>query len=296
MLMKVDKRNGNVLYNDEFHKYWINGTDFSCISVTTLIHEFCQPFDEDFWSSYKSLEKIMGKEFKSVKKELLDTKVITDEILALVDKNEFDLERASILKEWEKKRTESCERGTKIHAEHEYGHYGKNTPEIKMLGLGGKFYCEKDYYELDKDQAVYPEYLISYVDGDFRLAGQIDLVIKDGNDIYVCDYKTNKKIDEKSYFNPKSRGHVSMLYPLNNLMDCNLVHYQMQLSIYAWMIQQVKPELNIKLLRIIHYDHDGNEATYDLEYLKDDVERLITYYKKLCALKSNQNKRKPIIF
>lgn len=236
-LMEVDKRNGKVLYNDELHRYWIDGTDLTCISVTTLIGKFHQPFDEDFWSSYKTLEKIMEKDFKLIKSDLLSTKEFDKSRLKNIgiDEDLFDITKKEILKEWENKRNESCIRGTKIHAEHEYGHYGENTPEIKTFGLGGKFYCEKDYYELDKEKGVYPEYLVTYITDDnlFRLAGQVDLIIKDGNDLYIVDYKTNKKLEEKSYFDTKAKKHTCMLYPVNNLMDCNMVHYQLQMSIYA---------------------------------------------------------------
>lgn len=57
--MQVDKRNGNVNYNDEFHQYW-NDEGQKFISVTTLIGRFEQPFDQDFWSKYKALERLIG--------------------------------------------------------------------------------------------------------------------------------------------------------------------------------------------------------------------------------------------
>lgn len=62
--------------------------------------------------------------------------------------------------------------------------------------MGGKFVCKQNYTPLDLESAVYPEYLISRVseDGHIRLAGQIDLLVKDGNDIYIIDYKTNKEL------------------------------------------------------------------------------------------------------
>ena len=41
------------------------------------------------------------------------------------------------------------------------------------------------------EKGVYPEFMISYKsdDGILRIAGQLDLLIKDGNDIYIYDYK-----------------------------------------------------------------------------------------------------------
>ena len=72
--MKIDKENDYVAYNDKDHVYWIKGSDLKCISVTTLINKYCQPFDSEFWSTYKSLEKIMGFRFKEVKGDLISKK------------------------------------------------------------------------------------------------------------------------------------------------------------------------------------------------------------------------------
>ena len=58
--MNVDKKNGNVKYADNEHVYWDD--DGKYISVTTLISKYCQPFDGDFWSSYKALEKLLKKD------------------------------------------------------------------------------------------------------------------------------------------------------------------------------------------------------------------------------------------
>ena len=62
--VKIDKENEHVAYNDKDHVYWIKGSDLKCISVTTLVGQYCQPFDHNFWSTYKSLERIMGFRFK----------------------------------------------------------------------------------------------------------------------------------------------------------------------------------------------------------------------------------------
>lgn len=62
--MKIDKKNGTVCFNEESHIYWdeTNEND-KYTSVTTLIHKFTQPFNKDFWSGYKALEKLIPKEY-----------------------------------------------------------------------------------------------------------------------------------------------------------------------------------------------------------------------------------------
>ena len=69
--MKIDKLNGNVAFNEEKHKYFnVDDPSKEYISVTTLIHRFTQPFDKDFWSAYKALEKLLPKESWAIEKNL----------------------------------------------------------------------------------------------------------------------------------------------------------------------------------------------------------------------------------
>lgn len=305
--MKIDKRNGNVKYNDESHLYWDDNGKY--ISVTTLIGKFEQPFLKDFWSSYKALEKLLTPEqFKMEKGKLLETKKIDLKyFLDTYDIPEikYNATHQDILDEWQKRNRESCERGTKIHAKLEHSFTKKKTTDMKKYGLGGKFVVNTNE-SLEKtnqnlltiDKGVFPEYLIYRVsdDGKFRLAGQIDLLIKDGNDIIIIDFKTSYTIDSTSFFDRSTKKHQMMLYPLNNLQDCNKVHYALQLSTYAWMLQQLNPEFNIKELKLIHYDHEGGVTEYPVEYLKDDVIRMCKWYKKQQLLQEKAESRKPIEF
>lgn len=279
----IDKENGSVYYNDLIHKYWTKDSKETCISVTTLIHKF-QTFDEKFWSAYKAIEKILGEDFNIVKGELLDKKIFNIDILEKVniDGDTFDEVRKSILKEWEEKREVSCIRGSAIHKELELGHLSGKTTEIKKLGLGGKFDTNTSNLIIPGIQAVYPELLLSHVSKDksIRLAGQADLVIIDGFDVYILDYKTSKKIELKSFYDRKTKKSQMMRYPLNNLQDTNFWHYSLQLSTYAWMIKKIDPRFNIKALMLIHYDHDGNCTDYMCDYLESDVIRMLKFYKK----------------
>lgn len=298
--MKIDKQNGNVCFNDENHCYWNINDNEKYISVTTLIHQFTQPFDKDFWSAYKALEKLIPKDSWAIeKKSLLNSKKFDKSILDLynISELEFDKTQQEILDEWDNENRKSCERGTKIHEELEYSFY--NNPHnisLQKFGIGGKFECKKDYSELDLEYGVYPEYLIyrESDDGILRIAGQVDLIIKSGNEITIVDHKTNKKIEQKSGFNTSTRSNVKMKYPLNNLMDCNFYHYTMQLSTYAWMLQKINPNFVIKDLILNHYDHDGKNTLYHCEYLKSEVEKMLYFYKKQVILEREKAKRKRI--
>ena len=298
--MKIDKQNGNVAFSEDSHTYWNVNDNEKYISVTTLIHQFTQPFDKDFWSAYKALEKLIPKDSWAIeKKSLLNSKKFDKDILDLynISEDEFNKTQQGILDDWDNENRKSCERGTKIHKEIEDSFY-KDPHDISLqkFGIGGKFECKKDYPELDLEYGVYPEYLIyrESDDGILRIAGQVDLIIKSGNDIYIIDHKSNKKIEQKSGFNTSTRSNVKMKYPLNNLMDCNFYHYTMQLSTYAWMLQKINPNFVIKDLILNHYDHNGNNTLYHCEYLKNEVEKMLYFYKKQVILERQKEKRKRI--
>lgn len=199
--MKIDKKNDNVNYNDENHVYWKDGTDEKYISVTTLIGKFEQEYDREFWSKYKALEKILGKDkFRLEKSKLLKTKRFDISVLSDYDisEDEFNKVQQDILDEWDKTNRESCDRGTKIHAQLESYAKGGKFKEKIVPHLGKDFNNYKCYVNPNTNELVQniergilPEYLVyrESPDGILKIAGQIDLLIKDGNDIYIGDYK-----------------------------------------------------------------------------------------------------------
>lgn len=549
--MEIDKQNDGVAFNDASHTYWNLETGQKYISVTTLVGKFEQPYDKDFWSSYKALEQILPKDMFSVeKKRLLDTKKFDIEYYVKtydLDVTAFNLAKQKILDDWQQENSKSCERGTAIHAGIENGYLDEGICELKKYGLGGKFVVRSGDVPLDEEKGVYPEYLIHVDDGDLHLAGQIDLLIKDGDDVYIYDWKglpldtpiatpegytqmkdlqvgdrvfdkdgkicnvivkseihnnpcykitfdtketivadadhrwlvhidsdntdlvlttleiknllgtkeisiknslpidmpeadlpiapftlgcwlwgsnditaleakilnssdlhdnkhipdeylrasldqrrdllagiwwmsknvddsptlviehpwqregvikllgslgykftelengnikysvfedsriiesveqvetvqtqciqvdspshtylagyamivthnTNKEIKTKGFFDKKTKSTVKMKYPLNSLDDANFSHYTMQVSIYAWMLQHNHPNLNVKRLKLVHFDHKGNTVEYDIEYKKPLVERLLRYWGIQQQIERKKELRKEIVF
>ena len=295
--MEYDKINGNVGFREADHYYGnLNDPTIKYTSVTTLIGKYELPYDRDFWSKYKALERLVTKEeWKEIKPSLLKTEHFDNKMLEVYNVSESDLnrEQQDILDEWAETNRVACERGTKIHSQMENGLYNtKGEITLKKYGIGGKFICKKDYNELNLDYGIYPEYLVYYDNPKINLhiAGQIDLLIKNGNNIIIGDYKTNSKLDFKSFFNPYNRKKKMMKYPLGTIEDCNFNHYQLQLSTYAWMIQKLNPEFNIERLFIIHFEHSGDSKIYEVQYLKNEVEKMLKHFAKQNKLE-NLNKK-----
>lgn len=312
--MTIDKLNNDLAFNEEFHKYWnVKYPNRKYTSVTTLIGKYHPHFDPEFWSRYKALQRIIGMdEFdgpvigidkktgkekrqpaSEAKKALLETKKYDHRWSDMYDVSVDLLEKVAedIRGEYVKANVDACERGTIHHLSKEMRFYDKAKHYLKEyefgLDIDNEFSCEKHNFDLNYEHRILPEYLIywSSADGILNMAGQIDMLIKDGNDIYLLDYKTNAKginTEAYSWFDKKSRSKKTekMHYPINHLDHTTYMHYTLQLSIYAWMLQRVNPEFNIKLLRLLHIDGEGVETLYDLQYLKEDVEKLMKHYKK----------------
>ncbi len=145
---------------------------------------------------------------------------------------------------------------------------------------------------------AYPE-LFVYLKS-LGLCGQADLVsIVDGV-INILDYKTNKEIKEKGYTNWE--GITSKMFnPISHLDECNLNHYNLQMSLYAYIIKKHNPKLKVGKLQIQHvsfekegenkfgypitkYNDQGEPIIkeikmYNLPYLKDEINSLVMWLK-----------------
>ena len=194
----IDKINGDVAFNEELHLYWnTRNKDIKYTSVTTLIQNYYEKFDEEFWSSYKAIERIVGVDvFKSmsIKGMLLDVKEWKDSYLDLIDidKDLFFQTKQDIKNEYKENKDKACEKGTAYHLMRENEWYKDKKAKVsEYIESDDYFDVEKHNWDLNRDKAVLPEYLVYYSsrDGLINLAGQIDLLVKDGNDIYVLDYK-----------------------------------------------------------------------------------------------------------
>tara|TARA_R110000765_G_scaffold357274_1_gene447375 strand:+ start:2314 stop:3147 length:834 start_codon:yes stop_codon:yes gene_type:complete len=145
---------------------------------------------------------------------------------------------------------------------------------------------------------VYPEHFV-YLKS-LSLCGQADLVSIVNGNINILDYKTNKEIKEKGFTNWE--GITSKMFnPVNNLDECNLSHYNLQMSLYAYIIKKHNPKLKIGKLQIQHVSfekegenefgypitkyNDQNEPIikkikmYNLPYLKDEIDSLVMWLK-----------------
>jgi hypothetical protein len=135
---------------------------------------------------------------------------------------------------------------------------------------------------------MYPELILW--NHEAKLAGRADRVYL-GNSLAtryadIEDHKTNKRLASSSYFDYTTRKYRMLLAPLDHLMDCELVHYTLQLSLYQWMLEQMGFAPGVR--RILHYPplpeglgEPGQRAArpriMEIPYLRTEVETLIQH-------------------
>ena len=266
-----------VIFKEEGHVYESNDKDkINWTSVTSFIGMFKPKFDRN------------GQAKKSSKNKRSKWYGMTPDAIKKAWDNET--ERAIDLGNWyHNQREENILEFKTIERD------GVEVPIIRPL-------INNDGIKIAPNQKLkngaYPE-LFVYLKS-LGLCGQADLVsIVDGV-INILDYKTNKEIKEKGFTNWE--GITSKMFnPISHLDECNLNHYNLQMSLYAYIIKKHNPKLKIGKLQIQHvsFEKEGENKfgypitkyndqdepvikkikMYNLPYLKDEINSLVMWLK-----------------
>tara|TARA_R100000742_G_C4276912_1_gene98328 strand:+ start:1142 stop:1954 length:813 start_codon:yes stop_codon:yes gene_type:complete len=265
-----------VVFKEKGHVYESNDQDkISWVSVTGLVAKFKPKFDRD-GQAVKSSKNKRSKWYGMTPKEIIAA--------------------------WDGETQRAITLGNFYHNQREADmmefntiqRHGTEVPIIKPIvdENGLKIAPTQKLQE-----GVYPEHLV-YLKS-VGICGQADLVEVVNGHINITDYKTNKEIKEKGFTNWEGITN-KMFRPVNHLDDCNLNHYNLQLSIYAYIIKKHNPKLKIGKLSIQHVkfkqvgtdkngypinEHIDGEPVleeikmYELPYLKDEVRSLMMWIK-----------------
>lgn len=232
-----------ITFLEEPHIYTYGKDKQFGISTTTFVHSYTRPFD-----SQKMAPLVAKKNLKIQNNYLLDGLVEDgynpEQILTL------PITTQDVLDKWDYDREFACDKGTDTHMFNEYkwsnrihdynkqfyvNKYGEdilNPIWDKLTKICDKWY--EDFHErlivLGLELVVGSKY--------YDIAGSIDFLAysKKLDKIILLDYKTNKSLDYKSYYNKRKKEYQYMIKPINALMDCNIEHYSLQLAIYRHIL------------------------------------------------------------
>ncbi len=137
-----------------------------------------------------------------------------------------------------------------------------------------KFAISTDYFK-DLEDGFYPELII--YDEATGICGTADRIfiktIFGERFVDVDDYKTNAVIDKKSFY-IRGKGYKMMKPPLEHLMDCKHIRYQLQVSIYAYMLEKMG-----FIVRNTGYHHLNTLNLVD--YLNEEAEEIFNDFQNL---------------
>lgn len=259
------------------------------LSVVNLINDY-HVFDKDFWLNYKTLEKLHP-DFESIKMSLLKTKRVDKKYIENLES--FELEKQLLAEEWQIKSDEAKTAGINTHE------YIKNLLKVDPKGCT-TFQLPTDKYTVSSDllnasSGIFIEQRLEIpLDDEYTLVGVPDcFVIHDGQ-IDIKDWKVLESAPKfKSMYEVSKKQNKKMKYPLA-LDDVNGVHYQIQLSIYMWMLLQIRPDLKPGQLEIVWIQHDKIKKVYPVEYLENKINKFIAWHLKSLHLKNKMHECREI--
>ena len=251
--------NGKVIFLEEPHIY-LNESNQRYLSVTQLLDKFKNKFDPH----QQALTSINN-----------------------VNSKYFGMKYEDVRAQWDKAGEDARTRGTAFHKGKEDTHVKQ---AMQIQANSGSFVANPamiipeedsnvmtDYTELPN--GVYSELILW--DHRWKLAGIADKIIIDGDFFDVEDYKTNKEIKTTSYYK-RGEGYQMMQFPLNHLMDCHLVHYELQLGIYAYMFSKLSGKKARKITILHHPTINGvitqEETKYSCTYRISDIKMMLSMW------------------
>lgn len=227
-----------VKFFDEPHEYYVNKDKL--ISVTTILHDYVEPFDEGYWLDVKS--------------------------------KEFNLPTYKIKRCWEFLNKKGTLKGSIIHDYIENLFLNKvfRYPEEEIINTFGFDPIKKEYEitknhvhnfyndSFDKLIPIKPELVV--FDKDSLIGGMVDMLFYNikKQEFQIWDWKTNKSFSYSE--NRKMKGELFMLD------DCDLEMYSLQLQLYKYIIEKYT---NIKLGNsyLVWFSH--NNYNYEVIETKD---------------------------
>lgn len=232
------------------------------ISVTSLIEEFCKPFDART-EAIKKAKRELTKRGESRDRESVDSEV------------------ALILEEWEDKR----KRGIKYHEKLN----NQDLAELPNCTLEGRKNNEPDEYidhscEVENNHIYLEKFICSH---RYNIIGFADKVEVKRNTINVIDAKVVDKI-HRSSSHQAANGHNivgdKMEYPLEHLDDCKYNKYALQLSLYMYLLWENNKYKKVGKLYIRHIRlNDNDKLLWDkmieVPYMRNEVKAILKYLK-----------------
>lgn len=236
----------NIHFDPESHTYTCDGVEL--ISVTRLIARLKPPFD-----AQAAAERVAQREGGTAQ-ELLD--------------------------EWERKRQRSLERGERVHQYiRERLAPAPAAPADPWLALNPaaayplpEERAWEAFWELARGRVrrvVHVEHIVG--DPALGVAGTLDCLLETDERLHLWDWKTGSRFEESN------RWGRTLLAPFDDLPDCELSLYSLQLSLYRLLLERALPADQLGDSYILHLAPEPVTPTYRVHKALDLRQRLAAW-------------------
>lgn len=252
--MSLQKKNkhpldSRIVFDEEPHIYYIDGSSKDIISVTTLIHTYFPHFNSSkiIDNMMKSKKWPNSKYFGMTKKEIQDL--------------------------WSENGRKASSEGTIMHRDIEY--YFNNESVSNTSDEFNQFLQFKK--EIVDSEALIPfrtEWEV--FDKEHKIAGSIDMLFesKEKKGLYIYDWKRSKKIN-------KNNNYEYGYPPLDHLPNSNFWHYSLQLNIYKYILEKNYGQKILGMYLACFHPERNKYQKIAVADLSEDVEQIFSLRKKL---------------
>lgn len=242
-----------IKFQDEGHKYWINGDNKNVISVTEFYKKFFP-------------------EFETKSDEIINA-IINSEKYKDPDYKYHNMSAEAIKKSWKNIGNEASDLGKQLHKDIEDFYNSREEHFENDNEIVSKQFAQ--FYEDHKHIKIYRTEWLVFVE-KLKLAGAIDAVFKNEDGTYsIYDWKRSKEIKYESEDDGK--------YPFEHLPNVNFSHYSLQLNIYREILEKYY-DFRIKDMFIIVF-HPNNEGG---KYQKIKIEKMEREVRFLFEYRKNE--------
>lgn len=229
------------------------------------IKEFFNKLDfEESTHTYK----VLGEELSSASKTISNfyDEFETDKVAGFVAKKR-GITKEEVIKEWDDKRDFACHKGHVVHSFGEDYMFDRNR-SIDYPEFSGYMNSIKSFWASLPNHIVPAIAELQMYSKEFNLAGTADIILYDTKrkGFIIADYKTNIDLF-KNYKGKKLKK------PFNDLLECPMSKYKIQLSIYQSLFEQTGFKILDRV--IIWLQEDGTFKKYHTEDLTKKVKKYL---------------------